>query len=174
MVTFQPATNKMTSYLPMNFDDGRHILKLVKLEDTNHEQYGAGFKWVWRLAKHPSKEQIVDDRGMPFEFWQFTGSSLGINKKTGGPTEGRKNVEALLGRPLQEGELIDDELLLNKYALGLVILDEKERLKISKIEPYRSGGKGTVTTAAPPDEPPDDVLADSLEVPEGSDDATEF
>lgn len=136
MATLKTATNKITSFQPVNFEDGPHVLELKGIEDTQHEQYGAGLKWIWRLST-PDGEQIVDDRGFPFEFWQFTSASMGLNRKTGGPTEGRKNVEALIGRPLDEGEEPEGDMLPGRKANAQIILDEKERLKIVKISPIK-------------------------------------
>ncbi len=137
-MTFGKVTNKVVTFQPANFDDGRHLLECRGIEATDHPQYGPGLKWIWRLETYPELERIVDDRGMPFEFWQFTGTGLGIDRKTNGPTKARKNVQALLGRELQEGEdSPDPDDLIGKKALGMVILNEQERLEITKIEPAK-------------------------------------
>jgi len=138
---FQKVTNKAATFQPANFEDGRHLLECVAIEESTHAQYGPGIKWVWRLESYPDREQIVDDRGMPFEFWQFTGTSMGLDRKTGGPTAARKNAQALLGRELDEGEDVNPDDLLKKKALGMVILDENDRLKITKIEPNKKVAK---------------------------------
>ncbi len=139
MATFGKVSNTATSFKPANFDDGRHLLELMALEDTDHEKYGAGLKWVWRLASYPDNEQVVDDRGFPFEFWEFSGQGLGIDRKTGGPTKARRNVQALIGRVLDEGEDAPDaDELIGRKAIGMVIMrPEDDKLEIKKLEPNK-------------------------------------
>lgn len=144
---FGKVSNSVATFQPANFDDGRHELELVGLEDSEHPTFGAGLKWVWRF-KTMDGTQIVDDRNMPFESWQFTGTGLGIDRKTGGPTKARKNVEALLRRKLEEGEdPPDPEELVGRKALGMVILNEQERLEITKIEPLKAKAKAPIVGA---------------------------
>ncbi len=145
MATFGKVTNTVGSFKPSNFDDGRHLLELMALEDTEHAQFGPGLKWVWRLASYPENEQVVDDRGFPYEFWQFTGQGLGIDRKTQGPTKARKNVQALLGRELKEGEAAPDaDDLIGRKAIAMVQLNDADKLEITKIDPAKKKAAAAV------------------------------
>ncbi len=148
-------------------EDGRYLLKVADLEDTESGEYGPGIKWVLNVATM-DRQMIKDERGFDAQFWQFSSAKLTPRAK------GRKWVEAFLGRELDEtnddGPALMKELK-GKWAIGLLAHNDKDRVAIVTLSPLKTGAKQPVGAASKsngtqatvpvmPDDPADDVLAE--------------
>lgn len=145
-------------------EDGRYLLKVADLEDTEAGEFGPGIKWVLNVATM-DRQMIKDDRGFDASFWQFSSAKLTPRAK------GRKWVEAFLGRELDEtaddGPALMKELK-GKWAIGLLAHNDKDRVAIVTVSPLKSTAaaptQATATKAPAPSaavsEPPSTDLSD--------------
>lgn len=133
-----------------DLDTDKYVVKLVKLEPSNHEQYGAGVRWVFQVAhRGDPPSPIFDSNGDKLELWQTTNPDLTPNTKAG------LWAGALLGRAIQVGESgaqIAQELI-GKYALAMYGPNPRSpqhKKGIIAMEPYAApSGKGNGNGKAP-------------------------
>lgn len=128
-------------------EDGRYILKIVRLEPADEGQYGPSIKWVFNMADAASKAIMRDAQGEAYEWFQFSSTKL----TTG--TKGYTWACAFLGRDVQVGEsgaqIARD--LLGQKAIAMVGPNVKTmRTCILSIKPFVAGA------AAPPPPPTDE------------------
>lgn len=126
-------------------EDGRYILKIIKLEPAEEGQYGPSIRWIFNMADAASKALIRDSQGDAYEWYQFSSTKL----STG--TKGHIWASAFLNREVQVGEsgaqIARD--LLNTKAIAMVGPNPKTmRTCILSIKPFTAAG------AAPPPPPP--------------------
>jgi hypothetical protein len=129
-------------------EDGRYILKVVKLEAADG-QYGPSIKWIMNMADAATKAIFRDSQGEPYEWFQFSDRKL----STG--TKGHMWASAFLGREIQVGESgaqIARDLIGTK-AIAMVGPNPKTmRTSILSIKPFTAGA-----AAAPPPPVTDDL-----------------
>jgi hypothetical protein len=164
-IQFAPATDQESSF--GDLEDGKYLFKTKTIEETPDNGYGEGFKWILNVASKGNDGKyhaILDDEGHPFELWHFT------NKSKNGAPMGPRNrtrqlIEAILGRPMAEGESVSDDEILGKPFFGLVGpkvgQDGKSRQRILSVSPYTGG---STAAAAAPTPPPvaDNAAADEV------------
>ncbi len=125
-------------------EDGRYILKIVKLEPADSGQFGPSIKWIFNVADAASKAIIRDGQGEPYELYQFSNTKL----TTG--TKGYVWACAFLNREVQVGESgaqIARDLLGTK-AIAIIGPNPKTmRTCILSIKPFNAAA------AAPPPAP---------------------
>lgn len=151
-------------------EDGRYLVKVAALEDTEAGEFGPGIKWVLNVAT-TDRQMLKDERGFNAELWQFSSAKMTPRAK------GRKWAEAFLNRELDEdtddGSALMKELV-GKWAVALLAHNEKERIAIVTLSPLKAakepvrepvgagakapGAPSKRTAASTPDEPPDDQL----------------
>lgn len=79
-------------------EDGRYILKVVRLEAADEGQFGPSIKWVFNMADAATKAIMRDQDGSAYEWFQFSSTKL----STG--TKGYSWACAFLNREIQVGE----------------------------------------------------------------------
>lgn len=129
-------------------EPGRYIVKLVRFEQTSHAEYGPGIKWVFHVA-NPATDPptlIYQQDGTPYEFFQITSPKLGPKSKKARPW-----LEALLGRPIVEGQDTGDALakaVVGKKAAALIGPNDGGYSTIHQMFPL--GGKAAAVAAPSP------------------------
>ena len=150
---FNNATNQEANFV----ESGKYIGKVVRTEESDEGGFGPGLKWVWHLATpNPQGKAttLFGTDGEPYEFYQWSSLKLSPRAKA------RGWVEALLDRPLEDGESGEaiSQAIVGKVAMLLigpqVGEDGQTRMKIMSIEPYRASGR-----AAPKPEPTPEPVA---------------
>jgi hypothetical protein len=149
-VTMTTETAMFEDVRPGNspLEDGRYILKIVKLEPAEG-QFGPQIKWYFNVADAASKAIIRDSQGEPYEWFGYTST------KTNPGTKTHTWASAFMGRELEIGEsgsqLARD--LLGKKAIAMVgPSGPNQRTSILSIKPF------VATAAAPPPPPVTDDL----------------
>lgn len=131
---FDDPSATMTAYV----DDGRYIAKLVRLEPTDHAQYGPGVRWVFHLATPETMSLVVDVDGQPYELWQTTSTKMGKNVRSGKVARARTWSEALLDREIADSETGADigESVVGRKAVVLIGKNEAGYPRILQMDPY--------------------------------------
>lgn len=131
----------------------KYIVRVVKLEATDHEKYGAGVRWIFNVAHRGNPPApIYDTDGEKLELWQTTNPQLTPGTKAG------LWAAALLNRPIavgESGQKIADELI-GKYGLALYGVNPRSpehKKGILSIEPYTNGNGKVAAVAAPAADP---------------------
>lgn len=134
MGLFAPATNKSDFII---LEEGVYTVTVKSIEAYHHEQYGAGLKWVFAcdLKEHPD---ACNDKGDPLIVSAITPTGMNPGKKA------RKWVETILGRELEEGEVPDEEALINAKVRAMIKVDKRkdgsEWNKIDSLARLTGGG----------------------------------
>lgn len=138
--------------------DQRYLVKLMKIEDEGVSKFADAAKgekfhnlrWHFRVAYADTKLPILTADDEPWEHVQWTTSKTGKNPSGAGMTAtARLWMEALLGRPIDDEELVAKQItsddLIDKVASCL--FQEKDavnqegvdytKLTILKLSPYR-------------------------------------
>lgn len=134
------------------FDPGTYVATLLKLEGTEHKEYGPGIKWIMALSPdlgEPDDYVVKDDGETVAEFWDQTSRSMTPKAFA------RRNAEAFLNRVLEADEQLEADDLIGKTATITIAdkkgTDGKMYSKVAAISPYK--GKPapvrTRTRAAP-------------------------
>jgi hypothetical protein len=119
-------------------DDGKYVAKLIGFEETPpsaaHPEWGAGMKWRFYLATYPTANApstVVKrpDSDEVYEFWQFSGSKLTPR------TKAWAWIEALLGRPIVEGQDSGEALAAAVLGKKAVVMIGPLRSKEGVIKP---------------------------------------
>lgn len=130
-------------------EDGRYILKVVRLEPAEEGQYGPSIKWIFHCADAASKALIRDSQGEAYEMWQFSGTKVNPGTKAHLWASAFLNREPEVG---ESGAQIARDLLGTK-AIAMVGPNPKTmRSSILSIKPFAAGA-----AAAPPPPPTDDL-----------------
>ncbi len=147
-------------------EDGRYLVKVKSLDDTESAEYGPGIKWTLNVAT-TDKQMLKDERGFDAELWQFSSTKLTPRAKA------RKWTEAFLGREIDDdsddGPTLMTELL-GKWAIAILAHNDKDRVSIVTLSPLKAAAKAPAKepvlagvrssgAASSPDEPPDELLA---------------
>jgi hypothetical protein len=136
-----------------DFEDGRYIVKLLKLEDLPlselHPDWTPQMRWYFNVATYPDQQVLMGPNELPIEFWQY--SSISMTPKS----KARPWVEALLGRPLvddvDKGEQITRDVLGRK-AVALIGIGPNGKKAILSIQPFidpKQNGNGPAPAEAP-------------------------
>ncbi len=97
-------------------DEGRYILTVLRLEPTEHAEWGLGIKWVFSVAPAATPEAVkYDDQGNVYEFWQSTSRKMSPRAKA------RKWSEVLLGRKLEEGQKPSPRDLIGRKMNAMIV-----------------------------------------------------
>lgn len=137
MGLFEPANEGRTP-----FDPGTYVATLVKLEATEHKEFGPGIRWRLVLSpdlSDPDEVVVQADGETPAELFAATSKAMGP------AANARKYAEALLGRPLEPEELLEPEQLIGKR-MTVQIVDNKGKdgkiySKVAGVNPYRGAPK---------------------------------
>lgn len=129
-------------------EDGTYVLQLKALEDTPDNGFGPGNKWIFHLWEKQTREAVTNEDGTAYEFYQFSSSKMTPRAKA------RGWFEALIGRPIQDGEDPDAivSAAIGKYAEALIaseIEDGKLRTKIVTMKPMQAKANGKVEPPNP-------------------------
>lgn len=129
-------------------EDGRYLLKVVRLEPSDDGQFGPSIRWVFNVADPATKAIIRDSQGEFYEWHQYSSTKLTPRSKA------YPWIVALLGREVQVGEsggAIARELI-GKRAVAMVGPKEAGgRAVILSIKPFTSAPAATPEPApAPP------------------------
>lgn len=147
------ATATSGGNVPVDFEDGRCILTLVKVTDTDlagnllSGQFGPQWQWQWTWKSAATGEPFHNDRGFIADFWERTSQRMG---KGGAQTaEARIRVEALLGREMEAGEDIDTDDLEGRSIVAMMIVNDRGWVEIVKgsIKPYTPKAKAAAKAA---------------------------
>ena len=140
----------------------RYVLKLVRLEVTDHAQYGPGIRWVTNVLDVDGGNVVIRDTdGAEYEFYQTSGTRLQAPAPGQKPTKAYKFASGFLGRPIAVGEsgrTIAAELIGRK-AEAFLAPNDNLNLAVMAIDPigtnypqFRASAK-----AAPAPEPAADL-----------------
>lgn len=158
---FSDVTNDPSKF---DLESDKYLVRLVKLEASDHPQYGAGVRWIFNFAHRgePPVPIIDPATGDKLEIWQSTKPDLTPGTKAG------LWAAALLGRDIKVGESGAQiaESLIGKYALALWGVNprsEKGNKGILAMEPYQPATSGNGKGKAPAKTEP---APDSLLTPE--------
>lgn len=132
---------------------GQYVLTVESTEQAEDNGFGPSVLWRFRVSDPTTPEEFrLDDSGEPYLFWHWTSTKMTPRARA------RHWIEALLGRPIGDGERIDPSTLVGKRMTALVIHEEKEgqiRAKISmEVRPKPYGQPAAGGTAAPPKSAP--------------------
>lgn len=136
MSIFSPATNQTSVDLP---EPGRYTFRCVSIEEAPDKGYGPGVLWKFTLTD-PAGVTLATPSGDEYELWQFTSQKLSPGARA------RQYADALLGRPLAEGETPNPRDLVGREMVGVLIHEP------NKADPLRVTGRVTsvkATTGAP-------------------------
>lgn len=137
-----------------DLDSDKYVFKLVRLEASDHPEYGAGVRWIFHVAQRGDPPTPIFDAatGDKLELWQTTNADLSPGVKAG------VWAAALLQRPIEVGESgakIADALI-GKTMLGLWGVNPNSKTTpkakgILSVEPYKVTAKnGKQTDAVTP------------------------
>ncbi len=134
-----------------DLDSDKYIFKLVRLEASEHAEYGPGVRWIFNVAQRGDPPSPIFDAstGDKLELWQTTNADLSPGVKAG------VWAAALLQRPIEVGESgakIADALI-GKTMLGLWGVNPNSKTTpkakgILSVEPYRAPAKAGAKAAA--------------------------
>lgn len=134
-----------------DLDSDKYIFKLVKLEASDHPEYGPGVRWIFNVAQRGDPPSPIFDAstGDKLELWQTTNADLSPGVKAG------VWAAALLQRPIEIGESGAQiaEALLGKTMLGLWGVNPNSKTTpkakgILSVEPYKAPAKAGAKAAA--------------------------
>lgn len=165
-VVFAPASNQDSTIVP----EGRWRLELQRIEpappSTFSEDKSPRAKWVFHLYAEmvetlPKGEQFYFN-GEPYELFRHT------SLKNSPRAYARKYAEALLGRPLAEGEIPSKASLLGRSISAVISYDagtidpNQQVLNLSSIRPAQAAEKAAPAGAtSAPKAPAPQVAADA-------------
>ena len=146
-------------------DAGMYILTVASIEPAEDNGFGPSVLWRFQVSEMASPTDFkLTDNGDEFLFWHWTSTKMTPRARA------RHWVEALMGRPLGEGERIDPDALVGRRMQAMVIHEEKEgqvRAKVSSEVRPKAYGEApaqpapSVSTApaAKASTPPTELLA---------------
>jgi hypothetical protein len=128
---FAPASDQTEYELP---EPNRYIAVCLDIEDAPDKGFGAGVKWVFQLIDPNTNQPVKNSKGYDFTLWQWTSTKMGPKARA------RPIIEALLGRSLENGEVPDSRLLLNKGMICLVAHEPTQNggvvARVTSCKPY--------------------------------------
>jgi hypothetical protein len=129
--------NDVPSSGGMDIDPGRYIVKVVRLEPGKDGEFGPTIRWVFNLATPDTKLVISAPSGEPYELFQFTSVKVG-QKSTSRPW-----IEALLDRPLNDGESGSElaRAVIGKKAVALIGQNERGYTAVLQMSPLSTLAK---------------------------------
>lgn len=148
----------------------RYVLKLVRLELSDHAQYGPGVRWVFHVADAEGGKDLALIRmadGEPYEFFQITGTRLQAPKPGAKIPKAFKFACAFLGRQIRIGESGSEiaRELIGKKAEAFLAPNENGNLAVMSIDPlgtnYPQLRNGAAKPAAPAPAPEPELVAAS-------------
>ena len=114
----------------VHIDEGRYIVEVTDLQDTVHEEYGDGIRWIFNVYDPLDRNTLVAE-----EWWQTTGVSVSAKAKSG------KWLRALLNRELDmqadTGESLTAEAL-GKKAIALIADNDNGYSAIVSMSPLKA------------------------------------
>jgi hypothetical protein len=158
----------------------KYLVRLIEIKDEGVSKYADpakddpehNLRWVFGLY-HMDKTAVMNIDGHMYEHHDYSSSRTGKSKSK--TAKARLWIEALLGRPVDDGEIDDSlpNLLKDKAAVCLFEEEEKERdggetymkLKILKLSPYRSNSATPADPPAPKPEPKPEPVAAGKDLP---------
>lgn len=123
-------------------EDGRYLLKVVRLEAAEEGQFGPSIRWVFNVADAATKALMRDSIGDPYEFHQYSSTKLTPKSKA------YPWIQAFLGRDITVGESGAEiaRSLVNTKAIAMIgPKDPGGRPVILSIKPF-----SLTAVAAPP------------------------
>jgi hypothetical protein len=126
-------------------EDGRYLLKVVRLEAAEEGQFGPSIRWVFNVADAASKAVMRDSIGDPYEFHQYSSTKLTPRSKA------YPWIQAFLGRDIQVGESgaeIARSLVGTKAVAMIGPKDPGGRPVILSIKAFSSGSSPTTPAQA--------------------------
>ena len=128
----------------LDVEPGRYLVRVERLEPTEHAEFGPGLRWVLTLdslATQPPTPLYQTD-GTRFELWQTTSRKLTPRAKA------RRWLEAFLDRDLQERESGAElaQAVLGRRGVALIGPNERGYPTILQLAPYL---ETTITPSAP-------------------------
>jgi hypothetical protein len=150
----------------------RYLLKIARLELSDHPQYGPGVRWVFNCADADTTDGkpavIRDQDGSAYEYFQTTGTKIQAPKPGAAKIpKAYKFAVAFLGRAIAVGESGSDiaRELLGKKAEAFLGPSDNGNLAIMAIDPlgtnypqFRTNGKAPAPVSAPEPEPQPELV----------------
>jgi hypothetical protein len=126
-------------------EGGQYLVKLIRIEPAPDGQFGARRSWVFAVADANTSTPIYNADGSVYEYYQLTSDKLGSKARA------REWAEALLDRPLVDGEKAVDlvRAMIGKRALGLVAINDRGYAEIVRLTPLRGKFAGMAETDFP-------------------------
>lgn len=141
----------------------RYVLKLDRLELSDHAQYGPGVRWVFHVMDVENGGTIIrGNDGENYEYFQTTGTRLQAPKPGAKIPKAYKFACAFLSRQIQVGESGSEiaQNLVGKKAEAFLGPNDNGNLAIMAIDPlgtnypqFRTNGKAAKAALAPEPEP---------------------
>lgn len=97
-MTAGPATFDDVRADSSPLEDGRYLLKVIRLEAAEEGQFGPSIRWVFNVADAATKVVMRDNIGDPYEFHQYSSTKLTPRSKA------YPWIQAFLGRDVHVGE----------------------------------------------------------------------
>lgn len=120
---------------PLNSE--RYVLKLIRLEDSVHPEYGAGIRWIFHVLQPDSMTVIRQSDGENYELWQTSGTKISVPKPGGKSSKQYRWSSAFLGRAVEPGETgpAIAQAIVGKYAEAMIGPNENGSMSILVIDP---------------------------------------
>ena len=109
---------------------GVYVVKVANLMQVEND-YGTRVQWQFEVFSYPDLKPLFDEFGQPLRVVDWTSTSLGPQAKA------RKWAEALLQRPLAEGEGGDElaDELMGRMAIATVVKNQNGYPRVDSLAP---------------------------------------
>lgn len=160
-IVFDPATTGEGAIVP----EARYTLELIGMEKAPPSDFNpeAGPRVKWIFAIYTAAGERFEFNGGPYEFYRHT------SKKNSPRAHARQYAEALLGRPLQEGETPPIREMMGCRMSALISYDDnpndpsRQTLKMTSLKHVPVASKAKAAPAPAPTQVTADAVVEDVD-----------